>query len=179
MTDGEAPLTLTLDLRALDVSVGGARALDVRTTIEPLALGGQTYVCEPTDPELRFDAVRPLSGWHLRIRGDVDLVGPCWRCLEDARMAVAIDATEIDDPSAGDPELVSAFIDRDQLDLALWARDAVAEAMPAAIVCRDDCAGLCPGCGTDLNTASCDCTTTTTDHRWAALADVAARLKDD
>jgi uncharacterized protein len=179
VTSGDIPLTLTLDLRALDVSVGGAHTHTVRTAVEPLALGGQTYRCEPAEPELRFDAVRPLSGWHLRIRGAVELLGPCWRCLADARVAVTIDATEIDDPSADDLELVSAFIDRDQLDLSLWARDAVAEAMPPAIVCREDCAGLCPTCGIDFNEASCACTTTTTDPRWAALADVAARLKDD
>jgi uncharacterized protein len=172
-------LTNTLDLRALEVPSGGARTLDVRPQIEPLALGGQTYRCDPAAPQLRLDAVRPLSGWHLRLRGEVDLVGPCWRCLAEARIRVQVDGSEIDDPAAADPEMESEYVDRDQLELAVWARGAVAEALPGVIVCRDDCAGLCPSCGTDLNAETCDCTTDTSDPRWAGLADIAKRLHND
>ena len=38
-----------------------------------------------------------------------------------------------------------------QLDLESWARDAIAESLPAQILCRDDCRGLCAVCGADLN----------------------------
>jgi uncharacterized protein len=48
-----------------------------------------------------------------------------------------------------------------------------------AILCRDDCAGICPSCGTDLNSGSCDCVDDTTDPRWAALGELAQRLRDD
>ena len=37
------------------------------------------------------------------------------------------------------------------------------------ILCRPDCAGICPSCGTDLNAGSCNCTEEATDPRWAAL----------
>ena len=39
------------------------------------------------------------------------------------------------------------------LDLAAWARDAFALAAPAKMLCREDCAGLCPVCAADLNEA--------------------------
>ena len=42
------------------------------------------------------------------------------------------------------------------LDLHGWARDALALALPAKLLCRPDCAGLCPVCGADLNLAADD-----------------------
>jgi uncharacterized protein len=53
----------------------------------------------------------------------------------------------------------------------------VAEALPMSVLCRDDCAGLCPRCGADLNEGSCDCTDDEMDPRWAALE--ALRMKLD
>ena len=61
--------------------------------------------------------------------------------------------------------------------MATWARDAVAEAVPATLLCRADCAGLCPHCGTNLNEGSCDCEEDTSDPRWDALREVAERLR--
>ncbi len=63
------------------------------------------------------------------------------------------------------------------LDLGLWARDAIAEALPAMILCREDCAGLCPTCGADLQPAPCDCAVRVqTDSRWDALRSLSDRL---
>ncbi len=49
-------------------------------------------------------------------------------------------------------------------------RDAVLLARPLKNLCREDCAGLCPSCGTDLNTKHCACQNETVDPRWSALA---------
>ena len=54
----------------------------------------------------------------------------------------------------------------DQLDLMPLARDAVLLHLPLAPLCRDDCAGLCPSCGNDLNQSTCDCDMTIPDPRW-------------
>ena len=48
-------------------------------------------------------------------------------------------------------ELHSDYVANDQLQLGAWARDAVALELPEQILCREDCAGLCPVCGKDLN----------------------------
>ena len=55
------------------------------------------------------------------------------------------------------------------LDLSAWARDAIALALPDQILCRDDCAGLCPECGKDLNAEPHEHVEERTDPRWAAL----------
>ena len=48
-------------------------------------------------------------------------------------------------------------------------REEVLLAIPDAPLCRDDCPGLCPVCGADLQTAPCGCETAVGDDRWAVL----------
>ena len=61
------------------------------------------------------------------------------------------------------------------LDVSAWARDAVALALPEKILCRPDCAGLCPVCGKNLNDEPHAHEEATADPRWAALE----ALRDD
>ena len=56
----------------------------------------------------------------------------------------------------------------DELDLEPLARDAVLLELPLAPLCTEDCQGLCPTCGANRNTESCDCAPPA-DPRWAAL----------
>ena len=65
--------------------------------------------------------------------------------------------------------LDSEYVDGPTLDLALWARDSVAEVVPALVLCREDCAGLCPTCGANHNLETCDCAVEAVDPRWDAL----------
>jgi uncharacterized protein len=59
------------------------------------------------------------------------------------------------------------------LDLHAWARDALALSVPANLLCREDCAGLCPVCGTNLNEAGSDHRhEREPDPRWAALSEL-------
>jgi len=168
-----------LDLRAIDVSSGSARTVEAPVPIAPLEIAGQSYVADPPAPVLVIDLVRLSNGWHFRLRGAVDVVGPCWRCLEPARLPVRLDATEVSINAANDPEMVSLYVHADELEVAEWARDVVAEALPATILCKPECAGLCASCGTDLNGDPCACAPDPTDSRWDALADLARRLADN
>ena len=173
--DGGAPLH-QLHLRGLDIPSGGASIITAPVAVAPLRLGGQTYAVDPAAPDLRLDVVRAANGWHFRLRGQADVVGPCWRCLEPARLPVSVDATEVALSGTDDPELNSLYLTDDTLDVAAWARDAVAEAMPASMICAPECAGLCPSCGANLNLGGCGCAPHGVDARWAGLADLAERL---
>jgi uncharacterized protein len=149
-----------------------------------LRLGGQDYRTEPAEPEVEVRVTRSLSGIHLTLRTEVDLVGPCWRCLEEARIHLEVESAEFaaegrptDAPF--DEDLDSAYVADRVLDLAAWARDAIAEAMPATVLCRDDCAGLCPTCGANRNEVDCGCVVVETDPRWDALRELSERLGRD
>lgn len=165
-------MTTHLDLRDLGLSAGQSRREQVELTVQPYRQSGVSYVMQGSDTvPAQLDVTVMASGMHLRLRFDAKLVGPCARCLEDAVVPVHVDSHEVHDPAAGDDDLVSEFVDDDQhrLDLAAWAQTAVGLEFPARVLCREDCAGLCTQCGTNLNASTCDCTVDTHDPRWDAL----------
>jgi DUF177 domain-containing protein len=140
-----------VDLGRLSLSFGEAGTLPVPIRATPLDLAGQTYTSGPV--EARLDVSRTSSAYALRLRFPVRLEGPCQRCLEDASLELEIDSREVDQTGAEDEELQSPYVEGDELDVSRWAQDAVALALPARILCRADCAGLCPVCGESRNDA--------------------------
>jgi DUF177 domain-containing protein len=106
--------------------------------------------------------------FELRLR--TRLHGPCFRCLGDAALDLAIDAREYQATNPGESdELRTPYVVDDKLDLQAWARDAVALALPDKILCRADCAGLCPVCGKNLNEEPHTHEDDWSDSRWSAL----------
>jgi uncharacterized protein len=70
-------------------------------------------------------------------------------------------------------ELLSPYVNEDdELDLAAWARDALALALPAQLTCRADCAGLCGQCGANLNEDPDHHHDPGPDPRWAKLSEL-------
>jgi uncharacterized protein len=165
--------TDTFDLGGLRLTPGEGRHLDLNVAIEPFSLGGQRYSVVPELISTRVDVSRTTGqGYALRLRFEASVIGPCMRCLEQASPVFAIDATEISQPGGGD-ELTSPYVKRDELDLHAWARDAFALAMPAKLLCRADCAGLCAVCGVNLNIAGSDhFHEREPDPRWAKLSEL-------
>src|SRR5436190_22735969 len=147
-----AALTDSFDLGCLQLKSGDGRRVDLDVRIDPLKLAGETYSADDGRATVRLDVSRMTSGYSLRLRYTAHLRGPCMRCLERADRTFEIDAREVDHPGGGD-ELVSPYVDGDELDLQAWARDALALALPAQIVCTDECLGLCAICGQNLNDA--------------------------
>jgi uncharacterized protein len=144
-------LTDVLDLAALRLSAGEGRRFDLSVGLEPLKLGGEQYAAQPAVVPVRLDVSRMTgNGYALRLHFDAMLVGPCMRCLKDAARKIDVDAREVDRPGGGE-ELSSPYLQDEQLDLAGWARDAFALALPTQLLCREDCAGLCAVCAADLN----------------------------
>ncbi len=141
-----------VDLERLALSSGQARSLDLEVGLEPIELGGQTYVPDGGGSEARLDVSRTSSGYALRLRFTSELSGPCVRCLEPADTELRIDAREVDQPST-DEELRSPYVTDGELDAEHWANDALVLALPDQPLCRPDCAGLCPVCGESLNDA--------------------------
>lgn len=142
-----------VDLARLSLSHGEGARLELPVPLDPLELGGQTYKPGGAPLETRLDVSRPSNGYAFRLRFPLRVEGPCMRCLEEASVEVEVDAREVDQPEAEDEELRSPYVGEDELDLGRWARDAAVLALPTQILCRVDCAGLCPTCGETLNDA--------------------------
>jgi uncharacterized protein len=169
-----AQRTDTFDLGSLGLHSGEGRSIDLNVAIEPFDLAGQRYASagDGTVP-VKLDVSHTTRGYALRMRYAVRLDGPCMRCLEDAgRAPTEIDAREVDQPGGGE-DLTSPYLEGTELDLAAWARDALVLALPTAIVCSDDCRGLCGVCGENLNTAGEDHHhEAAPDPRWAKLGEL-------
>jgi uncharacterized protein len=143
----------TIDLDRLALSFGEAKRLELPLRPGTLDLGGQTYGPTAETVTARLDVSRTSSGFAFRLRFPLRLEGPCMRCLEPAGVGLEIDAREIDQPQSGDEEMTSPYVADGELDVARWAHDAIALALPAQVLCRDECAGLCPVCGESLTGA--------------------------
>lgn len=66
-------------------------------------------------------------------------------------------------------QLEVVYFAGDMLDIADQIRQTVLLSVPMRALCREDCRGLCGGCGRNLNVESCQCQEPPTDHRWDAL----------
>jgi uncharacterized protein len=166
----KAPITI-IDLARLSLSHGEGARLELPVRLDPLRLGGQTYEPPAAPLETRIDVSRPSSGYAFRLRFPLRVEGPCMRCLEAAVVEADVDAREVDSQGTEDEELRSPYVVDDELDLGRWAHDAAILALPSRILCREDCAGLCPVCGESLNDAdpSAHEHRTGGDPRWAKL----------
>jgi uncharacterized protein len=167
------PRTDTFELSSLHLTAGEGRRLELQVAIEPLSLGGEQYVLAPEVMPAVLDVSRMTGGGYaLRLRFQAALTGPCMRCLGPAEPSFDIDAREVWQPGEGQ-ELTSPYIVDSVLDLGAWARDALVLGLPTVLVCRDDCAGLCPVCGVNLREAGPDhAHERPRDSRWAKLSEL-------
>jgi uncharacterized protein len=161
------------DLAALRLNAGEGRRLALEVPIEELMLGSVSYRADPAHVPVELSVSKMVGdGYALGLRFAASVLGPCMRCLKDARPMVEVDAREVDRPGEGE-ELDSPYVEEEKLDLAGWARDAFALAMPAKVLCREDCPGLCPICAVDLNEAGPEHHhEAAPDPRWAKLREL-------
>jgi uncharacterized protein len=159
----------TFDLRTLRIRSGDQARERVEIDLEPLVLGGQTYEARPNPVPAELAVTRASSGTVLELAFDVTLAGPCFRCLTDAELPLSLGLREYQATKPESDDERTEYLDDDRLDLSAWAHDAVALALPDKILCRPDCAGLCPVCGKDLNAEPHEHADERTDPRWAAL----------
>jgi uncharacterized protein len=172
-----AHLVTTVDLSALRLRPGEVRTMTLDVDVEPFVLGGQRYEATPASipVELEISQASGATVFDLRLRAH--LSGACMRCLGFAEVERPVTAREFHDPEApaGD-ELRSDYVVDDQLQLSALARDAIALEIPEQILCRVDCAGLCPVCGKDLNVEPHEHLERDPDPRWAALEELKESL---
>ena len=161
----------SFDLGVLKLSPGEGRRLDLHVALGDFDFSDERYATPAAVP-VRLDVSRMVGGgYSLRLRFESEISGPCMRCLEPASPATSVDVREIDQPGGGE-ELTSPYVDGDELDLHAWAHDAYALALPAQVLCRADCLGLCPQCGANLNADPAHAHEPAPDPRWAKLREL-------
>lgn len=108
--------------------------------------------------ELEFTYSFDGKAFTLNGRLQADLLSRCARCDEAFTESLIIPVSErFVKGAVGNDEEDSYTFDGDTLDLSPMVMDNLYLHMPISSVCSDDCRGLCPICGCNLNTAQCAC----------------------
>jgi uncharacterized protein len=152
-------------------------------TFQPEEVGDEGDTYHVTTPvRLTFDIHKDKDKFRLVGHVHTELELMCSRCLEAYRLpvdasfdlrylpssAVRIEAEhEMDDE-----DLETSYYRDDQIDLGELLREQFYLALPMKPLCRDDCRGLCPECGINLNAGTCTCAPTWEDPRLAALKEL-------
>src|SRR5829696_8243928 len=158
------------DLRSIRLRSGEEHREAVELELSLLEYGGQRYVPVPEEVPAELTIARASTGTVFGLRFHAQLHGPCYRCLGDAVLDLDLKTREYQATNPGEEdELRTPYLEDSKLDLNGWARDAIALNLPAQILCRPDCAGLCPVCGKDLNLEPHEHEEERSDDRWAAL----------
>jgi uncharacterized protein len=141
----------------------------------------------------RADLVEEHHGKHkiiqdIRIRGRLatSLELNCARCLEPISQDVkrefdllyrplGADAGR-DEMSVTDAEAEISYYEGEGILLDDVVREQVLLAVPLKVTCREDCKGLCPHCGKNLNLEQCSCAVALEEPRWAALKEIRGKL---
>lgn len=180
----------------IDIHELAIHPIDSREEIRPgtLDLGPDIQQSSPLATSVHADLVEEHHGKHqvikdIRVRGDLStrLRVSCARCLEPVDQVVArkfdllyrpqgTDA-RAEELSVTDAEAEIGYYRGDGLELQDVLREQILLALPLKIVCRDDCKGLCPHCGKNLNAEQCSCAEPLEDPRWEALKDIRKKLE--
>ena len=145
--------------------------------LDPFLLGGQRYEAHPETIPVDVEITQASGATVFDLRLHAKLAGPCMRCLGYADVEIDAKAREFHDPAAAPADtLRSDYVVEDELAVGAWARDAIALALPEQILCREDCAGLCPVCGKDLNAEPHEHVEERIDPRWEALESLRDQL---
>jgi len=133
-----------------------------------------------TEPAAVTGKVR-LSGNEVFVNGHVETRAEveCDRCLKPVELPVSADfaleyITGAEYVSSSVAELTEAELsvsvfDGQAIDVDEVVKEQILLAVPTRMLCREDCKGICPECGMDLNLGECNCVKDDIDPRWAAL----------
>jgi uncharacterized protein len=141
-------LTLTDQPLAFDFKIA-PEEIDLQT--EGVKVTGEADV----RGELSKNAAKTDVSGAVKVPLEVD----CTRCLTPVRTLLDI-RFDVD------------VVEGNELDLTHLAREQILLNLPETILCREDCKGICPKCGSDLNAGNCNCSEDEIDPRWAALKDL-------
>ena len=150
---------MLLDVSKLKNEPGGTLAFEVSLDLSDLAFCGD---CRAAEPVCAVGSVRNTAGVFV-LSGELTttLEGVCDRCAKPIRRSItlpmqAVLADELaNDDGEEDPWLF--LLDGDCADLDEIVTTTFVLGMDTKFLCRDDCKGLCPTCGKDLNLGPCDC----------------------
>lgn len=160
---------MILDLRSLFVNDAESLSLDCRFDMSEVDFYGERPLKSPV--VVKGSAYSRAGIVTLSVVCDCEYTAPCDRCGKQTvkHYKVPIERVLVSKLENGENDEIILLQDF-KLDLYELCFTEVVLAMPSKHLCKEDCKGLCPECGKDLNDGPCGCATTSGDPRMAALA---------
>ena len=151
------------------------------TQIGPLPVTGRAdLIVEHRGHKEQVEDIRLRAAYH----GDFEML--CARCVEPVRTPLTGNFDLIFRPQAVDADPGERSITLDETEIGYYeesglsledvVREQVLLSLPSRTLCKEDCKGLCPRCGQNLNQGTCNCTPAS-DPKWSALAGLAGTVK--
>ncbi|HXF96549.1 MAG TPA: DUF177 domain-containing protein [Gemmatimonadales bacterium] len=169
---------LEVDLREL--ARGPVETQGVLAGEDPLFAGVDAAFAEPVRVGGRLQATGAgRFYWHGSLHTVVR--AECRRCLAPVAVPVAVEIGALfsqEPGAADDPDTYPVARDALLIDVRAAVREELILALPQYVLCREDCRGLCPRCGKDLNAGPCGCPAPATDSRWLGLAMLRDKFRD-
>ncbi len=153
--------------------------------IKERLVGQKTFAFDLTPEELEISSSETEILGTVRTEGSISNAGDvlllevtmsaqvqrtCGRCLKEFTAVTKAEVLEKFYPTSADNIEKDAFVyDSDVIDITVPLRESLLLAEPLQALCQEDCKGLCPVCGVNLNEETCNCETKTIDPRLAAL----------
>ena len=141
---------------------------------------GEIRLLGPAEVQGRIER----AGKEVELRGELHATVEirCSRCLKpvtvpldgefDERFASEVGWRGEEQHELRPEDLNLAVFDGEAIELDDFVREHILLALPGHVLCREDCKGLCPECGADLNAGACKCESKEIDSRWQALKDL-------
>lgn len=159
---------LQLDVAQLKRSPGDSARFDLLAELPSLELEGENFIFfGPVKAGL--DVVN--TGPTLEMKGEVSgvLTLTCDRCLEPFEYSFDVPVEETYAQSAEGEMGEAVPFTGDILDITPEVLKSIVLALPMKVICREECPGLCPQCGRNLNEGRCGCANEEIDPRMSAL----------
>jgi uncharacterized protein len=135
---------------------------------------------------LQVSVTHVRSGEDLLFTGTIDgeLTGQCARCLEEYPLTLAREFSVVLVPQRAlgremelsREELSASFYSGQAIDVSALVQEQTLLALPSQPLCHEECKGLCPECGANLNLAPCECRPAWEDPRLAVLSTLRVSL---
>lgn len=157
-----------VSLRELRGSRGTRHVVRSSVLTEPLVADVDSRV--PAGAEAVADLTLEAFDGGVAVTGTVSTrwEGECRRCLTSVDGEISSEVRELFRRGGGEEE-GTYRMGEDHLNLREMVLDSLFAALPLLPLCRPDCRGICPRCGTDLNIEGCSCEEVEVDPRWSAL----------
>ena len=159
---------MVLDVSQLIQNDGAVKELDLSISLENMSFNGLDIVF--TTPFKLKGAVKNIAGTlYLELDADVSFETQCARCLDTVSEKLSFEINEVFSKTAVPNDEEVTVIESGNIDLDDVVEKAFVGILPISYLCSEDCKGLCPNCGCNLNRETCSCDIDNVDPRLAVL----------